>query len=75
MGDIDISEFVEANRKPTARLKVAVILDELDDNRREALLVVLRDRSYSSGAIAKVVTGWGHEVSSDAVLRWRRKNI
>lgn len=75
MGDIDISEFDEANRKPLQRLKVAVILDELDDDRREALLMVLRDRSYSASAIARVVTGWGHEVSQDAVIKWRNKNI
>lgn len=72
---IDLSEFDEANSQPVQRLKVAVILDDLDDDRREALLSVLCDRSYSANAIARVVTGWGHEVSSDAVLKWRKKNI
>ena len=72
---IDLSEFDEANNQPVQRLKVAVILDELDDDRREALLTVLRDRSYSANSIARVVTGWGHEVSPDAVARWRTKNI
>jgi len=72
MGTIDMSEFDEANNH-VQQLKVDRILDELDADRRDQLEVALQDIQYSAGAIARVLCGWGHECSADAVLSWRRK--
>jgi len=74
MGTIDMSEFEQANSH-VQQLKVDRILDDLDGDRREQLEVALRDIQYSAGAIARVMSGWGHECSSDAVLSWRRKHL
>jgi hypothetical protein len=73
MGKVDLSEFDEANRPPLQRLKVDVLLDELSEDRREACMAALLDIQYSAGAIARVLKSWGHEVSSDAINTWRRK--
>jgi len=73
MGNIDMSEFEQENNH-VQRLKVDRIFDELDDDRREQLQVALQDIQYSAGAIARVLSGWGHECSADAVLAWRRKH-
>jgi hypothetical protein len=38
------------------------------------LKVALADRQYSSAAIARVLVGWGFDISADAVQKWRKRN-
>jgi hypothetical protein len=38
------------------------------------LRAALADRQYSSAAIARVLVGWGFDVSADSVQKWRKRN-
>jgi hypothetical protein len=64
-----------ARRKPGIRRRVDVILEQLDDDRRAALLAALADeRRFSAHVVSTVVTGWGWHLSSGAVRTWRAGN-
>ena len=76
MGELDMSEFEAENRPFMQRLKVDLILEQLDENdpdRASRLRAALDDRQYTSSAIARVITGWGFSCSPDSVQEWRRR--
>tara|TARA_R100000329_G_C7500954_1_gene176384 strand:+ start:236 stop:460 length:225 start_codon:yes stop_codon:yes gene_type:complete len=74
MGDIDLSEFDEArSKKPKGQIDLFLL--EAEEGRRESLLAALRDLSYPSTAISRVLTQWGTKISADTVQVWRRKNL
>jgi hypothetical protein len=73
--DMATDEFDAENTPTFPRPKIEMALDELqgsDPERHARLLQVLNDVSYSSAAIARVVTKWGFPVSADAVQKWRK---
>jgi hypothetical protein len=68
-------EFDAENTPSFPRPKIEMALDELaetDPERHARLTEVLNDVSYSSAAIARVVTRWGFPVSADAIQKWRK---
>lgn len=68
-------EFDAENTPTFPRPKIEMALDELADSdpeRHARLTEVLADPSYSSSAIARVVTKWGFPMSPDAVQKWRK---
>ena len=72
---MDMSEF-DAHNKPTfTQSKVDIILEQLGDSERgQQLRTALADRTYNGSAIARVLQGWGFDISIDAVQKWRRRN-
>jgi hypothetical protein len=70
VSDADLSEFETA----PARLKVDAILDELDVEKAARLRAALAAPKIGNNTIARVVTGWGHPLSENAVCNWRRRN-
>ena len=70
----DMSDFDAARPKP-AKAKMQQIIDELDDERREALVSALGDLSYSVPTIKAVLNKWGIDVSTYPISEWRRKNV
>ena len=70
----DMSDFEEARPKPKM-VTIDKILDELDDDRAEALRAALTDLSYSVPTIVKVLQKWGYKISTYPVAEWRRKNV
>lgn len=73
MGGVDLSEFDAENGPPVQRMKLELIMDELDDDRLSKLQAALSDRTYTSAAIARVLVSWGFEISPDSVQTWRRR--
>jgi len=69
-----MSDFEEARPKPKM-VTIDKILDELDDDRAEALREALTDLSYSVPTIVKVLQKWGYKISTYPVAEWRRKNV
>ena len=69
-----MSDFEEARPKPKM-VTIDKILDELDDDRAEALRTALTDLSYSVPTIVKVLQKWGYKISTYPVAEWRRKNV
>lgn len=69
-----MSDFEEARPKPKM-VTIDKILDELDDDRAEALSAALNDLSYSTPTIVKVLQKWGYKISTYPVAEWRRKNV
>ena len=69
-----MSDFEEARPKPKM-VTIDKILDELDDDRAEALRAALVDLSYSTPTIVKVLQKWGYKISTYPVAEWRRKNV
>jgi hypothetical protein len=69
-----MSDFEEARPKPKM-VTIDKILDELDDDRAEALRAALTDLSYSVPTIVKVLQKWGYKISTYPVAEWRRKNV
>lgn len=69
----DLAEFVaeSASRRAGQRMRVDVILDELDDTRRAQLTAALADLSITHPAISAVVTRWGWPLSDSAIRTWR----
>lgn len=68
-------EFDAENTPSFNRPKIEIVLDALratDTERYDRLTEVLNDMSYSSAAIARVVTRWGFPVSADAIQKWRK---
>jgi hypothetical protein len=74
MAGVDLSDFDDANNTHYPKSKVEIIFDELSGDRLESLKVALADRQYSSAAIARVLVGWGFDISADAVQKWRKRN-
>ncbi|HEY7821747.1 MAG TPA: hypothetical protein VIG24_02880 [Acidimicrobiia bacterium] len=70
----DMSDFEEARPKPKM-VTIDKILDELDDDRADALRAALTDLSYSVPTIVKVLQKWGYKISTYPVAEWRRKNV
>ena len=70
----DMSDFEEARPKPKM-VTIDKILDELDNDRAEALRAALTDLSYSVPTIVKVLQKWGYKISTYPVAEWRRKNV
>ena len=70
----DMSDFEEARPKPKM-VTINKILDELDDERTDALRAALTDLSYSVPTIVKVLQKWGYKISTYPVAEWRRKNV
>jgi len=76
MGAVDMSEFDNENVPTFATSKMDVILERLadgDPDRHTKLLAALSNTDYTSAAISRVVTGWGHPISEDAVRKWRHR--
>lgn len=76
MGAVDMSEFDTENGHNYNTSKMDVILSKLadsDPDRHTKLLAALANPDYTSAAIARVVTGWGHPISEDAVRKWRHR--
>ena len=72
---MDMSEFDAQNQPVFPQSKLDAILDELDGTERgDALTAALADRTYHGSAIARVLQGWGYDISIDAVQKWRRRN-
>jgi hypothetical protein len=69
-----MSDFEEARPKPKM-VTIDKILDELDDDRADALRAALTDLSYSVPTIVKVLQKWGYKISTYPVAEWRRKNV
>ena len=69
-----MSDFEEARPKPKM-VTIDKILDELDEDRAEALRAALTDLSYSVPTIVKVLQKWGYKISTYPVAEWRRKNV
>lgn len=69
-----MSDFEEARPKPKM-VTIDKILDELDDDRADALRAALVDLSYSVPTIVKVLQKWGYKISTYPVAEWRRKNV
>lgn len=69
-----MTDFEEARPKPKM-VTIDKILDELDDDRTEALRAALTDLSYSVPTIVKVLQKWGYKISTYPVSEWRRKNV
>ena len=69
-----MSDFEEARPKPKM-VTIDKILDELDDDRAEALRAALTDLSYSVPTIVTVLQKWGYKISTYPVAEWRRKNV
>ena len=69
-----MSDFEEARPKPKM-VTIDKILDELDDDRTDALMAALTDLSYSTPTIVKVLQKWGYKISTYPVAEWRRKNV
>ena len=71
----DLSEFdaSEIESQGGQKLKLDLILEALDEDRRAKLLAALRG-NYKHGAIARVLGRWGHEITGASVENWRRKN-
>jgi hypothetical protein len=74
MDKVDLSDFDDANGTHYPKSKVELIMDELSGDRLESLRAALADRQYSSAAIARVLVGWGFDVSADSVQKWRKRN-
>jgi hypothetical protein len=69
-------EFDAENAPTFTRSKVDIVLDDLchvDRQKHDRLFEVLNDPAYTSAAIARVVTKWGHPISQDAVRKWRKR--
>ena len=69
-------EFDIENAPTFTKPKVDAALEELRDIDRakhDRLVEVLNDSSYTSAAIARVVTRWGFPMSPDAVQKWRKR--
>jgi len=69
-------EFMAAITAPDSRakLKVDLLLDDMDDKTAEVVRGVLEDRSYS---VARVVAGFnalGYTISASSIDTWRRRN-
>ena len=76
MGAVDMSEFDSENIPTFATSKIDVILGKLadtDTDRETKLRAALANPDYTSAAIARVVTNWGHPISEDAVRKWRQR--
>ena len=69
-----MSDFEEARPKPKM-VTIDKILDELDDDRADALRAALTDLSYSVPTIVKVLQKWGYKISTYPVAEWRRKHV
>lgn len=73
----DLAEFDEeaARSSPGQRLKIDVILEQLDDQRRQALLAALRNHTkYTAPVIARTVSKWGHKLDDGSVRKWRNRD-
>jgi len=71
----DMADFDAANQPRYKRAKIDEILESLDGEnttRADALRTALADRVYTSTSIARVLKGWGFDISPDAVQKWRR---
>lgn len=72
---MDMSEFDAQNQPTFTQSKVDIILEQLGDSERgQQLRIALADRTYNGSAIARVLQGWGFDISIDAVQKWRRRN-
>ena len=72
---MDMSEFDAQNQPTFTQSKVDIILEQLGDSERgQQLRAALADRTYNGSAIARVLQGWGFDISIDAVQKWRRRN-
>ena len=71
----DLSEFDKSEKESQGgqKLKVDVILEKLDEGRREKLLAALRG-PYRHKAIARVLEDWGYPITGDSITKWRMKN-
>lgn len=68
---VDLSEFDAAMTPRTPQCNVGRALDRLDPERAEKLRVALAS-DYTSAAISRVVTSWGHKLTEQSVSRHRR---
>jgi hypothetical protein len=48
---------------------------QMTDEQREGLIEALRDPTIKHATIARVMKGWGYEVSGNSVGHWRRQNV
>ena len=70
-----MDEFEQAQRDmtpPGVRGWWVKVLDEVDEDRREALLRAKVNKDISHRAISNVLISWGYDVSRDKVSHWRR---
>jgi hypothetical protein len=73
--DVDPFDHARSKLKCGPRLRIDVVLDELDEEQADRLREVLRDRSYSRRSIMDGLKAWGHIVSDTAVDSWRQRHV
>ena len=72
---MELSDFHHPNTAP--RMKVDVILDQMDDDLRGIVTKALQGPTsqFPSRTIATVLTRNGWPISDSAVSNWRQKNV
>jgi len=72
----DLSDFFAAQedlqRGPVSMVDRA--LAEMDEGRREQTLAALHSRDVTVRAIVKVLSDWGHQISTNSVQHWRERH-
>ena len=74
----DMAEFERARQSRHTIPKIVLILGQREvenPERHAALWAALREPEYSSAGIARVVRGWGCEVSEDGIQKWRKNRL
>lgn len=72
-----MEEFLQAQealKRPGVAGWWVRVLEDVDQERRDALLAAAENREISHRAIAVVLERWGYRVSREQVAHWRRSH-
>lgn len=73
---MNIDQAISAARAPINRLKVDLILEQLDTGDAKTLRTkYLEDSTVPAAQIARALTRLGYSVSADAVVHWRQAYV
>lgn len=67
--------LAEESRRGGQRLRVDVVLAELDPETRASVEKALRDQSVNAAVLARAISRLGHTVSEAAVRTWRLRKL
>jgi hypothetical protein len=73
--DVDPFDLARSKLKSGPKLRIDVVLADLDDEQADRLREVLHDRTYSRRSIMDGLKAWGHVVSDTAVDNWRQRHV